>query len=460
MRPIRVHFSPVGCPKANVDREKVLWRLTSAGFESVDEAEGADLVVIFTCGFIDDAKQEAIDDILTYTRFKYTSCAKGIVVVGCLPEKYGDELSREMPEVDAFVGNTQIEELPRILLALAGGRPAERLLRGGSYESARAFTAGGGRCLPSSGPWTRMVMISDGCDNACTYCAIPHMRGPLRSRPVEEIVDEVRMLAEQGAKEIVLAGQDTASYGLDGGGTRLARLLSRVAEAAEVPWIRLAYANPETLEKSVAPVIRDHPNVCHYVDMPIQHASARVLAAMGRRNGPEAIRLAVENLRKIVPDIALRTSVIVGFPGETETDLKALLRFLGEVEFDMVGVFKFSPQPGTPAASLGNKVPAAVADERLLEVTCLVHDIARSKMKTLLGRDLKVLVEDRERGASMGRSQYDMAEVDRVVRLLGCTAQPGDFVLARPLRCLDDYEIEAVCLGAPGNGGVDDCHDR
>lgn len=462
MRQTRVHLSPVACPKANVDREKALWRLTSAGFEAVDDAQDADLVVVFTCGFIDDAKQEAIDDILTYAALKRRGNVKGIAVVGCLPEKYGEELSREMPEVDAFVGNTEIDQLPRVLAALTSGPPAERLLRGGSFDGARDLSGAGGRALPPSRPWTRMLMVSDGCSNACTYCAIPHMRGPLRSRPVEEIIGEAMMLVRQGAKEIVLAGQDTASYGRDCGTAGLAALISRIGETVEVPWIRLAYANPETLEPDVALVMRDCPRVCHYVDMPIQHASARVLSAMGRSKGPEAIRRAVDNLRKAVPDVALRTSVIVGFPGETEADFKILVRFLSEVEFDLVGVFKFSPQPGTPAAALDNKVPAAVADQRLLEVTCQAHNIARSKISAIIGKHLQVLVEERGRGACLGRSQYDMAEVDRVVKLVGCAAPPGDFVLARPRRCLGDYEIEAVCLeaggpaGSPGRGGQPD----
>lgn len=413
-----------------------------------ERAEGADLVVIFTCGFIDDAKQEAIDDILAYADLKRRREVRGIAVVGCLPEKYGEELSREMPEVDAFVGNTKMAELPRILHALDRGLPAERLLRGGSHQSTQALTARGERWLPSSRPWTRTVMIADGCDNACTYCAIPHMRGPLRSRPVEEILDEVRALAEQGAKEVVLAGQDTASYGLDGGAVRLGGLIRKVAAAADIPWIRLAYANPETLQADVASAMRDCPNVCHYIDMPIQHASAGVLAAMGRAKGPDAVRQTVENLRRTVPDIAIRTSVIVGFPGETETDLGLLLGFLKEVEFDMVGVFKFSPQPGTPAARLGNRVASAVADERLLEVTALAHDLARSATEAMIGSDLEVLVEGGEDGASLGRSAYDMAEVDRVVKLPGCTARSGEFVVARLRRWLGPYEIEATCLGA------------
>jgi ribosomal protein S12 methylthiotransferase len=226
----------------------------------------------------------------------------------------------------------------------------------------------------------------------------------------------------------------------------LAGLISRIAGEAEVPWVRLAYANPETLDPGVALAMRESPGVCRYMDMPIQHASGRVLQAMGRRKGPDAIRRAMENLRRAIPDVTLRTSVIVGFPGETERDFQVLLGFLSEMEFDLIGVFKFSPQPGTPAASLGERVPAAVADERLVEVTCLAHGISWARMKAMTGRQVKVLVEESSQRGCVGRSQYDMAEVDRVVRLAGCRARPGDFVLARLGKPLGDYVIEGVSL--------------
>jgi ribosomal protein S12 methylthiotransferase len=443
---IRVYFSPVGCPKANVDLEKAVWAARAAGLEIVERPSLADFVVTFTCGFIDDAKQESIDDILTYADLKKQGVIKGVVVAGCLAEKYGDEIEIELPEVDVFVANTCLDLVPSALRDLDSGKAIARVLRRERFEE-RAVGAGGiPRCAASSNPWTRAVLICDGCNNACTYCAIPHMRGPLRSREIEDVIEETNALVAQGAKEIVLAGQDTASYGRDRGKGRLGDLMAAVAQETEAHWLRLAYANPENLEDDVAAVIRDHANICHYIDMPIQHASPRMLSRMGRRGSPESLIHVVANLRKHVHDIALRTSVIVGFPGETESEFQALLGFLSEIEFDMVGAFRFSPQPGTPAAALAGKVPQDVAEQRLIEVVSLQADIARSKTRALLGRALEILVETSGEGTARGRSQYDMGEVDRVIRLKGCTARPGEFIRARLEKHFASYELEAACL--------------
>lgn len=448
---VRVFFSPVACPKANIDREKSAWRAASEGLDIAEAAESADIAVVFACGFIDDAKQEAIDDILAYAAMRRQGKLKGLVVAGCLPEKYGEELARRITEVDCFVGASEIERLSQAITGLAGGGSAERIERradrGGNWDAARSGLARQPERVPClARPWTRAVMICDGCDNACTYCAIPEMRGPLRSRPPEEVVREAKMLVEQGAREIVIAGQDTASYGRDSGGPALGQLIGRLALESGARWIRLAYANPENLDAQVASSIRNHSNVCHYLDMPIQHASPAVLAAMGRRKGPNEIRRLVEQLRMAVPDIALRTSVIVGFPGESEKDFQALISFLRSVEFDMVGVFKFSPQPGTAATRLSDRVPNRIAEDRLVEVTSLAHEIAREKTEKLVGRTLEVLVEGKGKVRGTGRSGYDMAEVDRVIELKKCVAEPGQFVNARIVRTIGAYELEGTCL--------------
>lgn len=424
--PIRVHFAPVGCPKANVDREKSAWQLGASGFRVEASPGRAEFVVVYACGFIDDAKREAVADILGWIDLKSRGAIKGIVVAGCLAEKYGAALARLLPEVDCFLGASK----------LAGLAPALRRLAGRTHPGAGAAPAlsKARRPVPRSGRWTRALMICDGCDNACTYCAIPQMRGRLRSRPVTAVVAEARMLVAQGAREIVLAGQDTASYGLDRGRNRLARLLRAVAAGSGAHWIRLAYANPERLDPDVARVMRDCPNVCHYVDLPIQHASPRMLAAMGRARSSGPARRAIEHLRKTVPDVALRTTVIVGFPGETEADFRVLLQFLREVRFDMAGVFRFSPQSGTPAAALPRQVPAEIAEQRLVEVTALQEEVAQSKARDLVGGTLEVLVEAAEGTRLCGRTAYDMAEVDRTVEIRGCRARPGEFVSARITR--------------------------
>jgi ribosomal protein S12 methylthiotransferase len=415
--------------------------------------------VVFACGFIDDAKQEAVADILACADLKARGVIKGLVVVGCLPEKYRGELERRLPEVDRFLGNSEMDKLGSVVSELAGWGAGRRITR--TPPSGRGAGRAGtgclrtglprtGRLLPRSQPWTRTLMICDGCDNACTYCAIPQMRGRLRSRSVDDVVAEARLLVGQGAREIVLAGQDIASFGSDRGANALARLLRAVAARSGAHWIRLAYVNPDNLDPRVADVMRSEANVCHYVDLPIQHASPRVLAAMGRRRSPIAALRVIENLRKIVPDVALRTTVIVGFPGETEADFQLLLGFLQEVRFDMAGAFKFSPQPGTPAAGLPGKVPAVVAEARLVEVVGLQEEIAQARARELVGRTTEVLVEEVRGGRAEGRTSYDMAGVDRSVRLVGCAGGPGDFVMARVERCLNGGRLSARCVaGTP-----------
>ena len=287
-------------------------------------------------------------------------------------------------------------------------------------------------------------MISDGCDNACTYCAIPHMRGPLRSRVIDSLVKETAGLVDEGA--IVLAGQDTASYGKDVGPGRLAELLAALAKEFPETWLRLAYSNPDNLDEAVAWAIASHENICDYIDIPIQHASPRILKAMGRKGAVSKLR-AINHLRSAVPDIALRTSVIVGFPGETEDDMVMLLKFLKSIEFDIAGVFAFSPQPGTPAAKMKNKVTPEVIEERVMDVVSVQDAISRGKMEAMLGRDVIVLVEECDSaGNALGRSQYDMPEVDRIISLPGAGVKPGRFIKARMESVSAPYEWTARIL--------------
>jgi ribosomal protein S12 methylthiotransferase len=438
----KVYFAPVACPKTNVDLEKAAWRLGRAGLGVSQSAEGADFVVVFTCGFIDDAKRESIDEILGYAEMKGRGVIKGLVVVGCLVEKYGDQLAREIPEADLLLSNTSLDDLAAGVLDLAAGRKVRRLARSGSF--AERASAGIQRWQPSAHQWTRTVLVSEGCSNACTYCAIPQMRGPLRSRTIEEVLAETRLVVEQGAREIVLAGQDTASYGLDTGGPGLADLLAALDAEGVAHWIRLAYASPDNLPEKVASVIAASSSICHYLDLPFQHASSRVLAAMGRRKDAAAIREVIANLRQRLPDVALRASVIVGFPGETEADFDNLMDFLAEQRLDMVGVFPFSPQEGTPAAALKNRVPAYIAEERLIAVTTLQAEIAAAKAEGMLGREVEMLVEEVRGGVAIGRSQYDMAEVDRTIAVSGLDLAAGEFGRVRLEGHPGPYEFTAA----------------
>ena len=429
MPPLKVFLAPVGCPKANIDLEKLAWLLVEHDYLICTDPSEASAAIVFGCGFIDDAKRETIDILLELADLKRRGTLDHLLMIGCLPQKYGPELCEDLPEVDAFVGNSSLGAVPSILAGLTGAGPARRLWTEPSFEP----WAGPRRYRTSSAsPWTRTVMICDGCDNGCTYCSIPHMRGPLRSRPADRILSEVALLVEEGAREIILAGQDTASYGRDKGEAGLGGLMAAVAERNPEQWIRLSYVHPDNLDLALADVFNQYGNVCNYLDMPIQHASARVLAGMGRRDDPAALRAKIDRLRAAVPDIALRTSVVVGFPGEQERDFDLLVEFLSEVRFDLVGVFAFSAQSGTPAAVMPGRVDEETKQARLIEIVTLQEQISAAKMRGLVGSTLRVLVEGvDETGRKLSRSQYDMPEIDRIIRLSDCTALPGRFTRAR-----------------------------
>ena len=364
-----------------------------------------------------------------------------IIVVGCLPQKYGRSLAVSLPEVDALVGVRGLCLLPMICGRILDGKLPARIW---DDDLTVAGDLGDITCRvkPRERPWIRSVMICDGCDNACSYCAIPQMRGAMRSRDADTIVKEVLEVVRQGAREIVLAGQDTASYGKDFGEDGLAGLLDMLAVTIPETWLRLAYANPDNLDDRVAEVIAAHSNICKYIDIPIQHASPRVLEAMGRK-GPAHKKRKIAGLRKAVPDISLRTSVIVGFPGETEEDMEKLLGFLKGIEFDLVGVFAYSPQAGTPAAGLPGRVPDGVKQERLMDVVSLQGEISRRKMEAAVGDRITVLVDERDGSDSLGHSQYDMAGIDRQVRIAGCGVEPGEFAPVRLDSVSAPYEWNA-----------------
>jgi len=387
-----VYLHPAACPKAGVDLEKIGWILEEAGFGLVDEPAGATFGIVFGCGFIDDAKQESIEDILELVELKQRSQLRHIVFVGCLPQKHGKALALSLPEVDALVGVGGLYMLPMICKRILEGK-----LPGKVWDDDLTAIGDLGdipyRVVPGARAWTRAVIICDGCDNACSYCAIPQMRGRLRSRDSDTIAEEVTGLARQGVKEIVLAGQDTASYGNDLGENGLVALLDVLAGQFPDTWLRLAYV-------------------------------------MGRV-GPALKKRKIAHLRDTVPDVALRTSVIVGFPGETEEDMELLLEFLASVEFDLVGVFAFSPQADTPAAGLPGKVPDEVKQERIMDVVSLQNEISRRKMEAMLGRDVTVLVDESDGPDCMGHSQYDMAGIDRTIRIAGCKTRAGELVTAR-----------------------------
>jgi ribosomal protein S12 methylthiotransferase len=417
------------CPKASVDIEKLTYLIRSRGFEIAERPEDATVLLTWGCGFVDDAKQESIEDILNAVEIKKGGAAKAVIVTGCLPEKYGDDLAESIPEVDTFVGASSLALLPEIIEYVLGGEEVRKVWLSRPFME---FEPGPGRDLSSEMAWSRTLLLCHGCDNQCTYCTIPQMRGGLKSREPGEVLAEAGELVRGGAREIVLAGQDIASYGKDLGKPALVELLGRLAEESGAHWIRMCYAHPDNLDTGVADVMAKHSNICRYIDLPIQHASPAVLKAMGRNPDPGAIREKIAYMRERVPDLAIRTSVIVGFPGEREVDFEFLMDFLKDVEFDLIGAFEFSPQPQTIAERLPGEVPGFIRQERLIEVVRLQEEISEARVAKLIGREIEVLVEEEtEAGGVVGRSQYDAPDVDRRVHVRGMRAQPGEFVVAK-----------------------------
>ena len=424
----RVHLLTLGCPKNQVDSEIMLGVLARRGYEMVSDPEAADVLVVNTCAFITPAKEESIDAILDLAAVKAARPGRRLVVTGCLAQRYADDLETALPEVDVFVGTG---DLLRIADAIeAPPAPAPIVYRGAQHvlpTHARAARVRTGAW------WTAYVKVSEGCDHACSFCIIPKIRGRHESRAMDDLLAEAASLAAEGTVEICLIGQDLTAYGRDlAGDASLARLLRALAvRVPEVRWLRLLYAYPASVTDELLEVIADEPAVCTYLDMPLQHISDRLLRAMRRERSGAAIRGLIARIRRAVPAIALRTSFIVGFPGETEDDLAELCAFLAEAEFDHVGVFRYSREENTPAAALSGQVPEAVKAERWERVMAVQASVARRRAAAHRGRTIEVLVEGRDtRGRLVGRTRGQAPEIDGRTYLRG-RAQAGDLVRAR-----------------------------
>ena len=424
----RVHLLTLGCPKNQVDSEIMLGVLARRGYEMVSDPEAADVLVVNTCAFITPAKEESIDAILDLAAVKAARPGRRLVVTGCLAQRYADDLETALPEVDVFVGTG---DLLRIADAIeAPPAPAPIVYRGAQHvlpTHARAARVRTGAW------WTAYVKVSEGCDHACSFCIIPKIRGRHESRPMDDLVAEAASLAAEGTVEICLIAQDLTAYGRDlAGDASLARLLRALAvRVPEVRWLRLLYAYPASVTDELLEVVADEPAVCKYLDMPLQHISDRLLRAMRRERSGAAIRRLIARIRRAVPGIALRTSLIVGFPGETEADVRELCAFLEEAEFDHVGVFRYSQEENPPAAALSGQVPEAVKAERWERVMAVQASVARRRAAAHRGRTIEVLVEGRDtRGRLVGRTRGQAPEIDGRTYLRG-RAQAGDLVRAR-----------------------------
>jgi ribosomal protein S12 methylthiotransferase len=414
----------LGCPKNLVDGEVMLGRLRGAGYRLVADARQADVIVVNTCAFIDRAKQESVDAILEMAREKETGRARRLVVTGCLTQRYDADLRKEIPEIDATLGTGQVEEIVRAVsgdaTSLEGSGPPSWVY---DHEAPRVL---------STPPWLAYVKISEGCDYTCSFCIIPALRGRHRSRNVEDVVAEVRSLAGRGVREVVLVAQDSTRYGLDHGvRDGLAYLLRRLGRVDGIRWIRVMYAYPSTLSEPILDVIASEEKVVKYVDIPLQHASEPVLRRMKRPTGRGNLLGMVERIRERVPGVAVRSSFIVGFPGETEEDFGRLLQFVKDARFDNVGVFTFSDEEGTSSFGLPGRLPARVKEARRRKLMTLQKRISAQRNRARVGERVEVLVEGPHPDSDLllrGRTAGQAPEIDGQVIVNDGTAAPGTFV--------------------------------
>lgn len=439
----KIGFVSLGCSKNLVDTEVMLHNLHRAGYEITPDETEADIIVINTCGFIESAKQESIDSILDIAWLKENRSLRGIIATGCLVERYREQILEEMPEVDALVG---VGSLHRIAEAVSAIERGERGFC--AFDDKETSPLGGERILTTP-PYTAYLKVAEGCDNRCTYCAIPLIRGRFRSRTIEDIVAEAKDLEALGVKELNLIAQDTTRYGLDlYGEYRLADLVRAICRETQIPWIRLLYCYPDKITDDLIGELANNPRLLKYMDIPIQHISDRILRAMNRHGDSALIRDAIRRLRAGVPGIVLRTTCIVGFPGETEEDLEELCRFVKEVRFDRLGAFPYSPEEDTPAAVLPDQIEEQVKQDRYDILMATQLPISEEKNRARCGETVTVLCEGFDTVAEVyyGRSAADAPDIDGKVCFRSTRKwEAGSFVRVHITEAMDyDLVGEAV----------------
>lgn len=436
---MKLLFISLGCDKNLVDSEQMLGLLEKEGHTFTDDETEAEVIIINTCCFINDAKEESINTILEMAEYRKTGPCKALIVTGCLAQRYSREITEEIPEVDAIIGTTAYDALPEILEKALKGQKEQKL------ESLnRLVRPKAGRQLTTGGHYAHLK-IAEGCDKHCTYCIIPRIRGPYRSVPMEELLKEAADLAGQGVKELILVAQETTLYGLDlYGEKRLPALLRELCRIKGLRWIRLQYCYPEEITKELIQVLKEEPKLCRYLDLPIQHASDSILKCMGRRTTRADLEQIIADLREAVPDICLRTTLITGFPGETEEDHRELMSFIDTCEFDRLGVFTYSQEEDTPAAQMPGQIDEEVKENRQAELMELQQEIAFEKAEAMTGRELEVLIEGRVSGenAYVGRTYRDAPDVDGYIFInTEETLMSGDFA---KVRVTGAYEYDLI----------------
>jgi ribosomal protein S12 methylthiotransferase len=431
---MKIGFISLGCPKNLVDSEVMMGQLQQSGYEITTDASEADTLVVNTCGFIESAKQESIDAILEAARLKTEGKAQRLVVAGCLVERYRDELRAEMPEVDAFIGTNQINEITKVCDERTNTRQLP-VLPIGNQSATYLYDESTPRVLATPG-YTAYVKIAEGCDRPCAFCFIPQMRGHFRSRRSGSVLREAQQLAERGVKEIVLVAQDSSRYGEDlGQADALAHLLRELSHLQGLEWVRVMYTYPTHISDTFLDVLASEPKAVKYLDMPLQHASANVLRQMRRGGTRESLERLIKRVRERVPGIAIRTTFITGFPGETEEDFEELLTFIRNVEFDRVGVFNYSDEEGTPAYDLPNKVDARTAKRRRARLMKEQARISRRRNEERVGSLVRVLFEGASKETDLlwqGRMETQAADIDGCVLINDAPEDfepvPGKFV--------------------------------
>jgi ribosomal protein S12 methylthiotransferase len=425
----KLHLVSLGCAKNLVDSEMILGCLEQGGYEVVEDPAAADLLLVNTCGFIRPAVEEAVDEILRLAQCKETDPAKKLVVTGCMVQRYGSELQAELPEVDLFVG---IDDEERILELLEDVGEQGRLVL--KTPSRFVVDSTSPRRL-STPPFRSYLKVTEGCDNRCTYCMIPSIRGDLRSRPIADLVAEAVALGEAGVQELTLIAQDLTAFGDDlDSGTNLVALLKSLLAATDIPWLRLLYLYPVSTTTELLQLMAEHSRILPYLDIPFQHVSDAVLHKMGRRYGRQDLEDLITKIRQYVPDCALRTTMLVGFPGETDRDVTELLDCLQRWQLDHVGVFPYEDEDGSKAAGFAHKVEDDEKKYRYRQVMELQAEISRNRLQQYVGRDEEVLVEGLSRESDLlleGRTRYQAPDIDGCVYINDGTASPGDIVTVR-----------------------------
>ena len=423
----KVNIISLGCAKNLVDSEILLGGLNKSDLVITKQPEDAESIIINTCGFLDIAREESIDTILQAAELKKTGNLKELVVMGCLSERFPDEISKEIPEVDRIFGSNDHRQIVSFMTGKDYSKDDPLFFRSLMTPNHYSY-----------------IKIAEGCDNGCSFCSIPIMRGLQKSRTISAIMEEAERLANNGTKELLVIAQDSTSYGWDlPEKVYLSDLLNSLNTIDNIDWIRLHYAHPAHLSQRIIDSLALSEKVCKYIDMPVQHASDSVLKSMKRGLNQKGIRDRINRLRKAIPDIAIRTTLIVGYPGETEEDFKTLYDFVEDVKFDRLGVFTYSEEEGTGAALLNDDVPEEIKNKRKNDIIELQHDISLNRNESFIGKTLKVLVDESEKNIGVGRTEFDSPEIDNIVNIKGDVSK-GSFVNIK-IDSVNEYEL----IGSP-----------